>query len=279
MNMRRSSMIIAVVASALVGACSSDKKSEVNKVSVSGLGTEVLNSADFDAYLKLKGIPSSPGSRLDRAKATFVERTALAEAISKEALLDKTAVEAELRDFRNELLITRYFEKFAETKVTPEAVKQYYDKNPELFTESKAHIAQITFPIRPEMGEPQRKTQFERAVDTFNKIKAGAQFVAPPKEPAETAETAPSSMDLGWVSYQQMDRAVADAVTSQKKGAVTPPISTPSGYRIVKLLEDPVVNHKTFQEVEESVRYRLKLEEKTKETQRLLALVSKKEIK
>ncbi|HEX6398605.1 MAG TPA: peptidyl-prolyl cis-trans isomerase, partial [Steroidobacteraceae bacterium] len=259
--------------------CSSDKQAEMKPVSVDGLGSEVLNSADFDAYLKLKGIPNTPGSRLDRARSTFVERTALAEAISRENLLDKAAVEAELRDFRNELLITRYFEKFGETTVTPEAVKQFYDKNPELFTERKAHISQITFPLRPEMGEPQRKAQFARAVDTFNKIKAGGAFAAPPREPAETAETAPSFMDLGVVDLQQIDRAVADAVATQKKGAVTSPISTPSGYRIVKLLEDPVVNHKPFAEVEESVRYRLKVDEKNKETQRLLALVSKKEVK
>lgn len=277
--MRRKSMIVFLMAAALLGACSSDKQKEVENVSVSGIAAEGLSSADFDAYLKLKGIPNTPGSRLDRAKATFVERTALAEAISKQSLLDNAAVEAELRDFRNELLITRYFEKFAATKVTPEAVKQYYEKNPDQFTERRAHIAQISFPIRPEMGEAQRKTQFARAVDTFNKIKAGAPFVAPPKEPAETAETAPSSADLGWVFLQQMERAVADAVSSQKKGTVTPPISTASGYLIVKLLEDPVVNRKTFEEVEESVRYRLKLEEKNKETERLLAAVSKKEIK
>jgi peptidyl-prolyl cis-trans isomerase C len=277
--MRRSLTIVAVVAAAVLGGCGKDKQGDVKDVSVGGLGTEVLSSADFDAYLKLKGIPNEPGSRLDRAKATFVERTALAEAISKESLLDKAAVEAELRDFRNELLITRYFEKFAETKVTPEAVKQYYDKNPEQFTERRAHYSQITFPLRPEMGDPQRKVQFARAVDTFNKIKAGAPFAAPPKEPAETAETAPTSMDMGWVSLQQIDRAVADAISSQKKGAVTSPISTPSGYQIVKLLEDPVVNHKAYAEVEESVKYRLKLDEKNKETERLLALVSKKEVK
>lgn len=277
--MRSRSMMIAVVVSGLLAACSSDKQGDVKNVSVSGLGTEVLSPADFDAYLKLKGIPNTPGSRLDRAKATFTERTALAEAISKQDLLDKTAVEAELRDFRNELLITRYFEKFAETKITPEAVRQYYDKNPEQFTERKAHIAQITFPIRPEMGEPQRKAQFDRAVATFNKIKAGGAFAAPPKEPAETAETAPTFLDMGWVLNQQMDRAVSDAVTSQKKGAVTPPISTPSGYLIVKLMEDPVENHKPFEEVQDSVRYRLKLDEKTKETERLLAQVSKKEVK
>ena len=277
--MRRYSMMVLVAASALLGACGSDKQAEVKDVSVGGLGSEELNSADFDAYLKLKGIPNTPGSRLDRAKATFVERTALAEAISKQTLLDKTAVEAELRDFRNELLITRYFEKFAETKVTPEAVKQYYDKNPDLFTERKAHLSQITFPIRPEMGEPQRKVQFDRAVDTFNKIKAGAPFIAPPREPAETAETTPSAMDMGWVELQQIDRAVADAVASQKKGTVTPPISTPSGYRIVKLLEDPVVKRKSFEEVQDSVRYRLKLDEKNKETERLMALVNQKGVK
>jgi len=277
--MSKKSIMVLLMASALLGACSSDKQSEVKNVSVGGLETEGLSSADFDAYLKLKGIPNTPGSRLDRAKETFIERTALAAAISKQTLLDNAAIEAELRDFRNELLITRYFEKYAATKVTPEAVKQYYEKNPDQFTERRAHIAQISFPIRPEMGEAQRKTQFARAVDTFNKIKAGAPFVAPPREPAETAETAPASADLGWVFFQQMERAVSDAVSSQKKGAITPPISTASAYLIVKVMEDPVVNHKTFEEVEESVRYRLKLDEKNKETERLLASVSKKEIK
>jgi hypothetical protein len=81
------------------------------------------------------------------------------------------------------------------------------------------------------------------------------------------------------VNLQQVDRAVADAVTAQKKGAITSPISTPSSYLVVKLMEDPVENHKSFTEVEESVRYRLKLDEKARETQRLLTLVSRKELK
>jgi peptidyl-prolyl cis-trans isomerase C len=279
MSMSTKSMMVLLMASALLGACSSDKQGEVKDVSVGGLEAEGLSSANFDAYLKLKGIPNTPGSRLDRAKETFVERTALAEAISKQTLLDNAAIEAELRDFRNELLITRYFEKYAVTKVTPEAVRQYYEKNPDQFTERRAHIFQIRFPIRPEMGEAQRKTQFSRAVDTFNKLKAGAPFAAPPRDPAETAETAPSGADMGWVFFPQMERAVADAVAGQKKGTITPPISTASGYLIVKLMEDPVENRKTFEEVEESVRYRLKLDEKNKETERLLALVAKKEIK
>ena len=76
--MRRSLTIVALVAAAVLGGCGKDKQGDVKDVSVGGLGTEVLSSADFDAYLKLKGIPNEPGSRLDRAKATFVERTALA---------------------------------------------------------------------------------------------------------------------------------------------------------------------------------------------------------
>ena len=116
--MYRSRCLIPLIGLMLLAGCGGEQKTQLQDVSVASLGAENVSEADFEAYLKLKGIPNTPGDRLERARKTFIERNAMAEAVAKEQLLDKTALNAELRDFRNELLITRYFEKFLATNVS-----------------------------------------------------------------------------------------------------------------------------------------------------------------
>jgi hypothetical protein len=50
-------------------------------------------------------------------------------------------------------------------------------------------------------------------------------------------------------------------------------------HEIVNLMEDPVVERKSSDAVQDAVRYRLQIDEKAKETERLLAQVSKKELR
>ena len=277
MTMHRARFAAPLAALALLAGCG-DKKEQLQDISVASIGAETLNAQDFEAYLKLKGIPNTPGNRLDRARQTFLERDAMAQAIAKDPLLDKTAIQAELRDFRNELLITRYFEKYLATNVSPEDVRKHYDANLAKFSQRRAHIAHILLRVTPEMDEVQRRNQFNKAVDIYNKIKAGAAFENSARDFSEDPVTAARGGDLGWLQDVQLERTISDAVFAAKKGALLQPINTTAGYQIVRLVEDPAVETKPFEEVQESVRYRLQLEKKTQEMERLTASVKRKEL-
>jgi peptidyl-prolyl cis-trans isomerase C len=277
MTMHRSRYLIPLIGLTLLAGCGGEQKAQLQDVSVASLGAENVTEEDFAAYLKLKGIPNTPGDRLDRARKTFSERNAMAESIAKEDLLDKAALNAELRDFRNELLITRYFEKFLTTTVSDAEVRKYYDENPDKFSQRRAHLSHILLRVTPEMDEVQRRNQFNKAVDLHSKIKAGASFESVARDASEDTLTATRGGDLGWLSDTQMERAVADAVFAAEKGTLLQPVNTSQGYQIVRVIEDPVVDKQPFEQVAESVRYRLQVEKKSKEMARLSAAVTPKE--
>ena len=87
-----------------------------------------VKQAEFDAYLKLKHVSPAEEKRRERALDEFLDRAALGAVIEREPGLDKAAIEAEVAEVRRELLISRYFDRFLEQKVTDTAVKNYYQR-------------------------------------------------------------------------------------------------------------------------------------------------------
>ena len=273
--MYRTRLVLVGMLVAFVAGCS-DKK--LDDVSIATIGDEELSKADFEAYLKIKRIPNEAGNRLDRAKKTYLERNALAQAIANESLLNKTELEAELRDFRNELLISRYFEKYLADKVSDAAIKEFYKENAEKLKQRKAHVAHIYFQITPAMSEQEKSAKFNKAVETYNKLKGGAAFSETATKVSEDPLTAKKGGEIGWLAEGQMEKTFAEKVFSLKKGETSEPINTSAGYHIVRLLAEPVEDKKDLKEIEGSVRYRIRNEEKTKEMERLLSKVKVKDL-
>src|SRR4051812_21041022 len=112
-----SKMVVAV--SLVLSAAACGKKSP-QLASVDG---KQVTQAEFDAFLKFKHIPGQDEKRREAALTEYLDHEALAAAIDKEALLNKELTQAELNEFRKEMLISRYFEEFLREKVTDEAVK------------------------------------------------------------------------------------------------------------------------------------------------------------
>jgi peptidyl-prolyl cis-trans isomerase C len=269
-----------VAASVLVlGLAACSNKAKIENVDVGSIAQEPLTKADFEAYLQVKKIPNEPGSRLERAQKTYLERNALAQAISNEPLLDKKLVEAELRDFRNELLITRYFEKYLASSASEADVKKYYDQNADKFRQRKAQLADIVLKLTPTASEQEKSAQFKKAVEIFNKAKTGAAFATLAAQNSDDSASATKGGDIGWVQESEMEKPFADKVFSMKKGDISEPISTTTGYHIVQLLADPVEETKGMSDQEDGIKYRMRFEAKNKETERLLGKVTVKELK
>lgn len=256
---------LAVLTAVLAACTSKDAETAPNTAISSG-----VSNAEFEAYLKLKGIPPKAGDRRDRALTTFRERNAIAEAILREPALDRKMVEAEIRDFRNELLIRRHFEAFLREAVTEQAAKDYYDKNIEKYARRGLKLAYIPFRTDVSMRASEKSVKLARASETHALLQAGTPFSTLAYWYSEDAESGKRGGELGWVEEGKIDQAVFERALSMKKGEVSEPINTATGYYIVQLLDDPIVEYTPFEEVKNNIAYRLRQEAKQAEMKRLL---------
>src|SRR5690606_22317990 len=102
-----------------------------------------ISAQEFESYLALKRIAPESDARRDALLDEYLRREALADVIEDTAVLDAALIEAELNEFRKEMLISRYFEKFLEEQVGEDAVQNYYASNPDQFEETKVRVAHI----------------------------------------------------------------------------------------------------------------------------------------
>lgn len=265
-----------LIAAGLVG-CTRDEAPLHENTAVSEppvVGSREITKADFEAYLQLKRIPADAGNRRERALKTFQERNGLAKAIANHPLLDQVAIDAEVRDFRNELLIRRYFEAFLNDKVSDEAMQAYYQTNIEQYSRRKVRVAHILFRIHRAMQEQQKSAKFSQAVDAHAKLAGGASFTKLAEQLSEDPLTAKKGGEIGWLQAGQIDNAIFEKAISMKKGEVSEPIKTGKGYHIIMLLEDPAVEQRPSKEVKGEIQYRLRYQAKQAEMKRLLSEIS-----
>ena len=114
-----------------------------NSEKLASVDGETITKSEFEAYLKFKRLPTQDEHRKASMLDQYLEREALAVAIDKSKALDKELIDAELNEFRKEMLISRYFETILKEKVSDEAVRNYYTTNEKDYQEQKVHVAHI----------------------------------------------------------------------------------------------------------------------------------------
>ncbi|MGD9369386.1 MAG: peptidylprolyl isomerase [Desulfobacteraceae bacterium] len=210
-----------------------------------GCGTEeklsvvegnVISSREFDAYLKYKRIQAGSDERRQALLKKYVEREALAAAIEKSELLDRGAIEAEINEFRKEILISRYFDQFVKTRLSEEALRK------------KANA------IR-------------------DQIKGSKPFAELAKAGSQDKATAHKKGDLGWIQKGAMGQKFSHAAFSLKAGEVSEPVETAFGYHLITVHEAPRSVKRPLKSVAGTIRNRIKREATAKEMERLMASV------
>jgi peptidyl-prolyl cis-trans isomerase C len=253
-----------MAAAALLVACrGGDELAEVN-------GKEITR-AQFDAYLKFKRLPVDSDKRRQALLDQYLEREALAGVIEKEGKLDKALIDAELNEFRKEMLISRYFERYLDEQVGDDAVRNYYNAHAADYQERKARVAHILFRVNPGMSETERKAKLTAAQEAYSRIKAGEDFAKVAESTSEDTISARKGGDLGWIKEGAIDPRFSETVFGMEAGAVSEPVKTAFGFHIIKLLEGPMVVKRPFEAVKGDIRYQLRNQAKAAELKRLLA--------
>jgi peptidyl-prolyl cis-trans isomerase C len=232
-----------------------------------------VTQSEFDAYLKFKRINAADEHRRAGLLDQYLERTALAAAIEKAAVLDKQAIEAELSEFRKQMLISRYFEVYLKDKVGEDAVRNYYNTHAGDYEENQVHVAHILVRTNPKMTETERKAKLTTAQEAYAKVRKGDDFAKIAEQYSEDKISAKKGGDLGWIKEGSIDRTFSKTAFELEAGSVSEPIETPFGYHVLKVLEAPRVIKKSFEAAAGDIRYRLRNEAKKAELERLSASV------
>jgi len=232
-----------------------------------------ITKAQFAAYLKFKRAPADDQKRRQMLLDQYLEREALASAIERAQLLDQELIAAELNEFRKEMLISRYFEKFLKDKVTEQAVQNYYNSHAADYEERRAHGAHILIRTNKAMNETERKVKLTTAQEAYSKIRAGQDFGDIAKDYSEDKVSAKKGGDLGWLKEGSIDARFSKTLFGLEPGSVSEPFETPFGFHVVKLIESPKVVKRPLSAVAGDIRYQLRAKAKKAELERLVSEV------
>ncbi len=232
-----------------------------------------ITADQFDAYLQFKRLPGKDARRREALLDQYLEREALAAVIQQEGRLDKRLVDAELNEFRKEMLISRYFDQFLRERVSDEAVQSYYVTHAGDYEERKVHVAHILVRTQRGMSEVERKVRLTTAQEAYSRIMAGADFAEIARSYSEDTISGRKGGDLGWLKEGAVDARFSATVFSMEPGGVSQPFETTFGFHVVKLLEGPVVVKRPLEAVKGDIRYQLRNQAKQAELERLLSRV------
>ena len=243
---------------------------EINLATVNG---KSITEAEFIAFQKFKRVSAKSDKARDAMLDQYLEREALAAVIENEGKYDKQKAQAELNEFRKQMLISRYFEQYLKEQVTDTAVKNYYAGHAADYETRKVHVAHVLFRTNRNMGEVERKVQLTSAQEAYSKIIKDGKFDVVAKNYSEDKISGKKGGDLGWIKEGAIAPKFSDQAFSLKVGEISEPFATPFGYHIIKVLAAPVTVKKPFSALQGDIRYQLRNQAKKAELARLLSEV------
>ncbi|SIP86957.1 peptidylprolyl isomerase [Aquipseudomonas alcaligenes] len=237
--------------------------------SIAEVNGKPITQERFDAYLKLKRVPAQNAEWVGRELDDYLEREGLAGQIEEQGLLPVDQIEAEVSEFRKQMLISRYFEEYLRERVTDEAVRNFYATNPDQFQAKKVHVAHILLRTNSAMSDAERQALLTKAQEVYSRANAQEDFNALAKEFSEDLLSAQNGGDLGWLQEGAIDPTFSSKVFAMKAGELSEPVVTPFGFHVIKVIEGPQVVKQPFESVSGDIRYRLRQEAKQAELDRL----------
>jgi peptidyl-prolyl cis-trans isomerase C len=256
---------IAILCSAAVS-CGKDD-------SVVEIGGRAVSKAEFAAYLEHKHMSAADEKQLERSLDEYARRSALAQAIEEQKLLDMADIRIEVEELKKEILISRYFDKLLSDRVGEDAVRNYYDSHAADYEEQKVHAAHLLIRTHEGMTDDERAARLTRAKDAHAKLLAGGDFAKIAAEYSEDRVSGPKGGDVGWLKRGAVDPKFSEVAFQLKAGAVSEPFLSKFGYHIVKVLAEPTEVKRPFEAVAGDIRFMLRQQAKEAEMKRLASLV------
>lgn len=264
--------LIGVLALASLGCSDSGNNQNV----IAKVGEREITEDQFNAYLKHKRVPFQDEKRKERELSDYLEREAVADAIASVGDLDTKLIQAKIREYEKQLLISEYFQKYLENNVTDQAVKNFYNSNIDKYEAKKIHVAHILIRTNEKMSEDERQALLSKAGEVYSYAVRQHDFAELAKKYSEDKISGKNGGDLGWLPEGAIHPVFSSTAFSMKAGDISKPIATNFGYHIIKVIEDAKMVRKPFEAVEGDIRYQLQQQSKNAERERLKGLVDVK---
>jgi peptidyl-prolyl cis-trans isomerase C len=237
---------------------------------------KTVDQAEFDAFLKLKHISPADTKRREQALDEYLNRAALTNVIENEQGFERAAVDAELAELKKELVLSRYFDRFLDQKVTDEAVKNYYDAHLKDYEQRKVHAAHILVRTNPKMSDEEKKAKRTTVQDIYAKLQTGKSFEELAQTLSDDRVSGAKGGDLGWLREGSIAPEFSAKAFAMKAGSISEPFETAFGFHVLKLLEEPKIVRKPLSAALGDIRYQLRAEAKEAELKRLTGKVAVK---
>jgi foldase protein PrsA len=202
------------------------------------------------AAQKVSADPKEIETRLKRLRSQFPD-----EAAFTKRLEDSGTNLAELtQEIKGQVLREALLVKAKGLTVADAEIQKFFDDNKErLGAPEAAHVRHILV-----------KTEKE-AKDFLTSLRAGADFAALAKQVSLDNATKDNGGDLGFVTKGNLQPEVEKVVFALKTGQISEPVSTPSGYHLIKLDELRPGKPAELKDIRDEIRQGMLGEKLTKE--------------
>lgn len=265
--------VLAASCFAILAGCGNGDDAPKADAPIAEVNGRAVPQAAFEAYLQVKRIGADDKQRRDRELDNYLQRTGLTEVILSEGLLPAERVDAEVEEFRKQMVISRYFENYLKDKVSEQAIRNFYAANPDRYQAKKVHVAHVLIRTNNKMGDNEKQALLNKAQEVYSRAMAQEDFATLAATYSDDAMSARKGGDLGWIQQGAIDAAFSKAAFDLKEGEVSQPIATPFGFHVVKVLEAAQVIKQPYEKVKGDIRFELRQKAKEAEMARLNGLV------
>lgn len=149
--------------------------------------------------------------------------------------------------------------------IRDESILEYYNQHKDEFeTEEKVRLAAIFLMQKDPSDKAERRSTENKGKEILSRLKDGELFGELAREFSQ-GPAAKEGGDLGYFKTSQLDPDVIKIVNDMSPGDVSDLITTPSGIKIIKLLEKQQKGLKTLEEAHDAIYGDLYLEEVNKQ--------------
>jgi parvulin-like peptidyl-prolyl isomerase len=255
---------------------------DINPV-VGKAGDFVMRQADLERVIA--GLSPEVRQKLqdEQEQAALVEQMLVTKTVAEKARQDrfdrKPEVKEQLSMLIDQFLAQEYLRKvvLADVKVPEEELKKYYKEHEKEFVVPELVKARHIFVSVPDDATPEAKAKAKaKAEGIAEELKKGGDFAKIAVEQSEDTDSAAQGGDLGYVSAGKTNSEEFEkAALALKPGEVSPVVTTPFGYHIIKADERHESRVAGFDETKEYIAGKLQPQLERAKAEEFLAKLAK----
>lgn len=252
----------------------------------------------LDAELKNRGIKIE-GKEVDAAIDKIIDKMGSKDQLSKLLKQNGISIKDFKSDIKNQVKLQKLARSAGEIKVSDAEVRDFYNKNRELFTHKEqvrayhilipTNMAQLEQDARSaskrELSPEEVKKRVDKALESNTKLaqklakelKAdGSKFENYARKYSKDYMSAERGGDLGYFERERMVPEFSVAAFNAKPNTVVGPIQTIYGLHIIKVTDRIAAGTEPFEKVQSDIRDRLQTQKEMKVLDDIMAAAKKK---